>query len=100
MFALSYAHRTGLMAAIPLCLMSSVDKALCDEIAGALVSLEGATQQEAVLHAFDAQRILITPAIADSIVSMMNVGQHEIEAARRALRQTDLDQDAETSLAA
>jgi predicted outer membrane protein len=99
MFALTYAHRAGLMAALPLSLISSVDTTLCDEIAGALVRLTEMTPQEAVLHAFEAQRITITPAIADSVVSMMNIAPHEIEAARQAIRRSEID-EADYSLAA
>lgn len=101
MFELSYAHRAGLMAALPLSLMTSVDKALCDEIAGALVALEDMSQEDAVLHAFEAQRILITPAIAESIVAQMGVTAGEIDVARlKARLAAEAARDAALGLAA
>lgn len=86
MFALSYAQRAGLMAALPIAMLALADKPLFDEVAGALVALDDMNQAEAVLHAFDAQRIEITPAIADSIVAQMGVSEGELYSARLALR--------------
>lgn len=86
MFALSYAQRAGLMAALPVAMLALADKPLFDEVAGALVTLDDMSQVEAVLHAFEAQRIEITSAIADSIVAQMSVSEGELYSARLAMR--------------
>lgn len=82
MFALSYAQRAGLMAALPVPMLDLADASLFAEVAGALVTLDDLTQIEAVQHAFEAQRIEITPAIAESIVSQMGVSEGELYSAR------------------